>query len=58
MIPVQLIVSDQFNKIEVQLEIVIKPCALLAANGGFEMGMSKLNKLLWAELLHFCIVNT
>lgn len=42
---IQLIASDQFNKIEVQLEVVIQPCALLTANGGFEMGTSKLNKL-------------
>lgn len=42
---IQLITSDQFNKIKVQLEIVIQPCALLTANGGFETGRSKLNKL-------------
>lgn len=32
--------SNQFNKIEVQLEIVIQPCALLTDIGGFEMDLS------------------
>lgn len=45
MVSIQLIVSNQFKKIEVKLEIVIQLCALLAANGGFGMGTSKLNKL-------------
>lgn len=58
---IQLIASDQFNKINVQLEVVIQPCALLTANGGFEMGTSKLDKLYLEVNCYtslFCIGNS
>lgn len=49
--------SNQFNKIEVQLETVIQPCALLTDTGGFEMDLSSALIIIYliVALWYFCI---
>lgn len=53
MVCVHSIAANQFNKIEVQLEIVIQPCALLTANAGFEMGLSSAQSTIYLLVAFF-----
>lgn len=47
------------SKIKVQLEIVIQPCALLAADGDFEMGLSSAKSISYLIVAFcFCIDNS